>query len=94
MEEIQAKGQSSTPEPVIRICTDFGEVSSNPANTEEHFQVRLTESKYCQLYFRGMYFTSATYPSYAAILYRLQFLRQETEPVKNVKKQCGAAARL
>lgn len=55
MEKVQAKGQSSTPEPVIRVCTDFGEVRSNPANTEEQFQVRLTESKHCQVDFRGMY---------------------------------------
>lgn len=68
MEKDQTKGQGTTPEPVIRVCTDFGEVRSKPADTEEHFQVRLTESKHCQVDFRGMHLVISLQPLISVML--------------------------
>ena len=76
---VQAKGCSSqhprTSDQVAH-CIDLGQVRPNPANTEEHFQVRLTESKHCQVDLRNVfgYLASAAYCSYAAIPSRLQSL--------------------
>lgn len=58
MGRVQAKGRSSQhPRTSNQVghCIDFGGVRPNSANTEEHFQVRLTQSKHCQVDFRGMY---------------------------------------